>query len=331
MEGNKFCISRFKDMEKREYECEVVTPLFLGGADPKKAEMRIPSIKGALRFWWRAQYDNEDLKKMAVKEANIFGSTEKKSSVSMRLYETANNPILKDLPSGTLVQVNGKAYKTSIINYLSYGLFEYKKEIRKNVYNKEYFEPKAAFKIVMNFPKNIENEVTNAIKALINFGGLGARSRNGFGSLHCDELVDHRFKKEGPLKSFTAFSQGAILFNQFSTHNRWEDALSEIGMVYREARLKLESRHNWDKRSLIAMPIEAQRENIPPQIRSGRHAKPYFLHVNKTTEGKYQGHILFLPYLYKTGSDDKANRLKEYSEVCEKMNDEIRKGMGGKI
>ena len=49
-----FYISRFKGMESQEFEVEIVTPLFLGGADPNKAELRAPSIKGALRFWWRA-------------------------------------------------------------------------------------------------------------------------------------------------------------------------------------------------------------------------------------------------------------------------------------
>ncbi|HPU57120.1 MAG TPA: type III-B CRISPR module RAMP protein Cmr1, partial [Verrucomicrobiota bacterium] len=33
----------------------IVTPMFLGGANPEsQAELRISSIKGALRFWWRA-------------------------------------------------------------------------------------------------------------------------------------------------------------------------------------------------------------------------------------------------------------------------------------
>ena len=42
-----FYISRFKGLESQEYEVEIVTPLFLGGADPKKAELRAPSITGS--------------------------------------------------------------------------------------------------------------------------------------------------------------------------------------------------------------------------------------------------------------------------------------------
>ena len=33
---------------------EVVTPMFLGGADQSPDGIRPSSVKGALRFWWRA-------------------------------------------------------------------------------------------------------------------------------------------------------------------------------------------------------------------------------------------------------------------------------------
>ncbi|MDO9559803.1 MAG: type III-B CRISPR module RAMP protein Cmr1 [Syntrophales bacterium] len=324
-----FFISRFKDVERREYECEVVTPLFLGGADPKKAELRAPPVKAAMRYWWRALYDGSDVKTMANDEAAIFGSTDRKAVVSVNLDIQNVKATPESLPSGKMVPVEGKSYKTSIINYLSYGLFEYKSDVKKNVYTKEHIEPNARFKIIVSFPRTVEADIIKALKAMISFGGLGARTRNGFGSLHCDELMDHNFKKDGPLKSFTAFSEGARLFNQFHVHKTWHDALSEIGEVYRQARLNLEGKqHEWTKRALIAMPIEAKNEKIPTHISSGRHAKPYFLHVNKT-DGKYRGQILFLPYLYKAGPKDTTNRLREYEEACKKMNEEITKGMGG--
>jgi CRISPR-associated protein Cmr1 len=33
---------------------QVTTPLFCGGADGSSAELRPSSVKGVLRFWWRA-------------------------------------------------------------------------------------------------------------------------------------------------------------------------------------------------------------------------------------------------------------------------------------
>ena len=57
----------------------VTTPLFLGGADLQngRPELRPPSIKGVLRFWWRAlawsRHDG-DLSKIHSAEAELFGA-----------------------------------------------------------------------------------------------------------------------------------------------------------------------------------------------------------------------------------------------------------------
>ncbi len=323
-----FYVSRFKNIEKREYDCEVVTPLFLGGADPKEAELRVPPVKAAMRFWWRALYEGGNVEQMAKEEADIFGSTEKKAMITVKIENIISKSSL-EMPAGKMVPVEGKSYKTSIINYLSYGLFEYKNEIKKNVYIRKHIEPSGHFKLIVSFPKNMEPDVVQATKAMITFGGLGSRSRNGFGSLYCAALIDRTVKKEGELKSFTSFSKETNLFDKFNTYMNWEDALSEIGDVYRNARLKLERKHSWNNRKFIAMPIEAQRENIPDAIRRGRHAKPYFLHISKTIDGKYRGQILFLPYQYKSRPDDHSNQQEEYMTICKKMNEEIAREMGG--
>ncbi|MFH0988531.1 MAG: type III-B CRISPR module RAMP protein Cmr1 [bacterium] len=41
------------DTKKVTFKCEVITPMFLGGADPDKPELRPPSIRGAMRWWFR--------------------------------------------------------------------------------------------------------------------------------------------------------------------------------------------------------------------------------------------------------------------------------------
>ncbi len=41
-------------MRSITFECETITPMFLARADGKTPELRPPSIKGLMRFWWRA-------------------------------------------------------------------------------------------------------------------------------------------------------------------------------------------------------------------------------------------------------------------------------------
>jgi len=318
-----FYISRFKGMETKEFNVEVVTPMFLGGADTKKAELRVPSIKGALRFWWRVIYGSDDLEDMKKREDSIFGSTTEKASFSLQLRDTESiKPVLANPPQGIKVptQSKGKTFSISIIEYLAYGLYEYRKDQKKNIFIKEHLPSGKKFRIVFIIKNELFNDqILDSLKMLTNYGGLGSHSRNGFGSINIDSL-SRPVKMEGELKSFTALSSKSILFNRFSLKDKWEGALSEIGKAYRDARNSLENRHSFVKRPLIAKPLIVKGE---VKIED-RHSKPYFLHVNKFPNGKYQGQILFMPYNYHCPS-----KRKEYFETCEKMNQKLYELSGG--
>ena len=310
-------------MVTKEFEVEVVTPMFLGGADPKKAELRVPSIKGALRFWWRAIYGSDDLKEMKRREDDIFGSTERKACFSIELKNIENiRPVLKNLPQGLKVptQSKGKTFQISIIEYLAYGLCEYKKEQKKNIFTKAHIPEGTTFKMTFHLKNQaINDQIWDSLQMLSNYGGLGSHSRNGFGSIKVDGLSSS-LKLEGGLKSFTCLSSKSIIFNKFTQKATWEGALSEIGIAYRKARKSLENTHSFVKRSLIAKPLIVKGEvNI-----EDRHSKPYFLHVNKLPNGKYQGQILFIPYNYLDPS-----KREEYFETCEKMNQKLYELLGG--
>lgn len=318
-----FYIGRFSGLETMEFDSEIITPMFLGGSDTKKAEFRIPSIKGALRFWWRALYGSDDLNDMKKRESQIFGSTDEKSCFSISLKEIENiKPVLKNLPQGFKVQAQsrGKTFPISIVEYLAFGLCEYNKPQRKNVYTKEHLPEGSKIKILLHI-KNaaFKDQILESLGLLVNFGGLGARSRNGFGSININGLPLTN-NLEGVPKSFSSLSKKSIIFNKFKVRDKWEDALSEIGNAYREARTSLEPRHVFEKRPLIAKPLIARGEiNI-----NERHSKPYFLHVNKMKDGKYKGHILFMPYNYHD-----PRKREEYFKTCEEMNQKLFQLSGG--
>lgn len=72
---------------------KIVTPMFLGGADRNEpAELREPSIKGILRFWWRAlnwgrfaansdsSDENKALLRLRTEEDIIFGNSSGKTT-----------------------------------------------------------------------------------------------------------------------------------------------------------------------------------------------------------------------------------------------------------
>jgi CRISPR-associated protein Cmr1 len=68
-------------VDSLEATFKVITPLFLGGANPdERAELREPAIKAALRFWYRAI--DPDYR---WHEARIFGGTGKDEGQAMFL------------------------------------------------------------------------------------------------------------------------------------------------------------------------------------------------------------------------------------------------------
>lgn len=76
-------------MNKIIFDCEVVTPMFLSGADGTTPELRAPSLKGALRFWWRALNGHLPEEILRKREGMIFGDTSHRSCFSLQISSTA--------------------------------------------------------------------------------------------------------------------------------------------------------------------------------------------------------------------------------------------------
>lgn len=322
--GNKGVnIMRYRTRIRRSFDVEVVTPMFLGGADTKEAELRTPSLKGVLRFWWRATCGISDLKKLKERESAIFGDTANKARFSV-LIDNVNNakPILKDLPKGRTFPVPGKNFRVGIIDYLAIGLRD--TQIRK--YSRKHYPAGTRFRIGFNFAdQKDEGEVISAFKYLVNFGGLGAKSRNGFGALSLKKRDNPSIVFDGAVKNFTSLSSKADLFLTKKTNFKsWEDALSEVGMAYKTARLGLEPKHKYNKRRMIAKPIVQDSKS-----KDQRHAKPYFLHVGKTSAG-YYSQVLFMPYHYMAGDPSYSqNAASSYLEICQIVNNKIKEELSG--
>ncbi len=207
--------------ETREYE--LITPLFGGGAENKKADevsvIRATEIRGHLRFWWRAtrggQFSTiEELKKH---EDAIFGSTEKHSALQIEVvveekYE--NRKKINDATKETVIKIeesinnsdkkvkkNASTQEFKQFQYFAFPLQpnddekqqkDWKAEVRVGVKPKIAFSYPKEFKIYKKdkngktiiektFDSSIEIQAT--LWAWETFGGIGARTRRGFGAL----------------------------------------------------------------------------------------------------------------------------------------------------
>ena len=71
-----------------DVDLEAVTPLWIGGAD-RRAELRPPSMRGCLRYWFRALAGGllqESLPEIFAAESAVFGNYKRASAVVVRLF-----------------------------------------------------------------------------------------------------------------------------------------------------------------------------------------------------------------------------------------------------
>lgn len=159
----------------------VTTPLFLGGANPGEyAELRPSSIKGLLRFWFRAialplLSNEKDVKQL---EEEIFGSTKKQAAFLLTIREQKG---LNEIKSNNWRNLHG-------LCYLGFGIID-----RNGDISRPYLNHNGSFTVHIQMKKTAPKEAAVflpiTLQALGSFGAAGARSRKGFGSLTLKSLM----------------------------------------------------------------------------------------------------------------------------------------------
>lgn len=167
----------------------ILTPLFMSGSDKFTSELRAPSIKGAMRFWWRALALERlgSFSKVHEDESRIFGSTIAdvgQSRVHLRLILPENvvqysDPILK-YADGEPVGPGAR--------YLGYGIVEAREGQLLRSCLKYPFDGTLSILIKNGTVEDDIKSIAAALIAMGFFGGLGSRSRKGYGSFNLKEL-----------------------------------------------------------------------------------------------------------------------------------------------
>jgi CRISPR-associated protein Cmr1 len=169
-------------------QLEVVTPI-LGGSHQTRAiddvdVIRAPSVRGHLRFWWRAlyaaQYANADA--LYQRESALWGRAATddggRSAVEIRIsVERAggtDNTEIRLYPGQGQQATPG-----------AYALWPARAETRTNTPTAPRRQPGTQFQLTLKVAGSAtdEAEVRNALRAWILFGGYGGRTRRGLGSL----------------------------------------------------------------------------------------------------------------------------------------------------
>lgn len=336
-------------MEELVFTCETVTPMFCYGADGQTPEIRAQSIKGALRFWWRAMQEESDSKKLFTKEADIFGhaSNEKKLDdiskkclfsliIKDRGVKTKDASIFNDDSTEfTLNRKNAynnkvKSYKIKSLAYLAYGPF-YRSEA------KEHFEAEnSQFDIIIRMPQindKIKKELLKTLFLLTNFGGIGSKSRNGFGSFRIIEASEELISPDiaqmmgSDKKPYSSFCTGTELWTTKNAYPAWDQALNVLAQAYITAKWRIDDSHDITNRQYLTQPIKGKKgrdENLNLERRS----KPYFLHIDKISDSEYVGSILLLPSIFhdkgETINSNFIKAISKFNSELDKMEEIVR-------
>jgi len=173
----------------RSYKIQVVTPVFGGGVEDGVNDPLTPirgtSIRGHLRFWWRATRGMayKDIKELQMREGEIWGTTDHPSPVivDVEINSQGRAVVCGEVPQGR----RAFQFRSGYPGYALFPFQENKKEKKSAAVDRENLE----FSLSLRFPANFTDDVCTAVWAWANFGGVGARTRRGCGALFCKDLA----------------------------------------------------------------------------------------------------------------------------------------------
>ncbi len=187
--------------EVRKYR--LITPLYGGGVEPEQHDpitvVRASEIRGHLRFWWRATRGGAyggNLEAMRKAEEEIWGSAGgagKAGPSQVSIVVSVKNKGTKE----TAFEVkrrerDGKPYtqpSPKIAKYAAFPLMPQKKgenginETKTIGWKSKPVLLNVEFEVSFRYPEVYKMEVEAALWAWETFGGIGARTRRGFGAL----------------------------------------------------------------------------------------------------------------------------------------------------
>lgn len=182
-----------KDIIRQVRHYKVITPLFGGGAIPQQPDevtvIRASEIRGLLRFWWRATRGgqfNGSLDAMRKAEEAIWGSAAGgqkagQSQVTLHIIATSKGqPFQATDGKGRPVKNIGDI--KSIYSYVAFPL--------RDIQGAKVWRD-VEFELEVRFPECYRQDVEAALWAWETFGGIGARTRRGFGALQLTGLEEN--------------------------------------------------------------------------------------------------------------------------------------------
>lgn len=235
-------------MKCDKYQLEFITPCFCAGAVPERAEIRAPSIRGQLRWWFRVLGGSRD------QEHSVFGGIDQASASSIQVR----------------VRMIGKAEKFEVPQLLQNSHLSYLLYFAKSSQDGARWRREGALGVKSKFELFIshryalsqENQMLwdLVLQAFLNLGTIGLRSSRGLGAFSATGkgICENSFDS---LKAELEKKQ--ISFHDFAVDCGRDRLLDNLGGALRALR------SNWSAN--LPNPLGS---SVPDRQRSAVHLRP---------------------------------------------------------
>lgn len=282
-------------MYRVKINCEVLTPLFNYSIN-NKLELRAESIKGLLRFWWRAKeaYKYSDCISLRNAENKKFGGLIEKEGEKVYIKSPFNILIKNNLRSET------KKFDKSGLSYLYFFL-------------DKYYKPGGEFSIIMiSKKKKVLKEIIELLEIMSVLGGIGSRSRKTGGNFLIKSIESTQI--EYNLYNFDSFEDVSNFFNRlkkdtnsrgiennitnissaeiYNIHLKRKNIyilLDKIGATYKSFRKSIRNKSSIDDLLIFGAPIKGS-----AKLGSSRFPSKIILKVMKNRRDEYFAYIVKL-------------------------------------
>jgi CRISPR type III-B/RAMP module RAMP protein Cmr1 len=182
------------------------TPVFNAGGDQDNADdagVRVPSLRGAMRFWFRAlagTVTGPDLGLLAAVESRVFGNAGTPSPLALRITRQPGTRVKQQADFLPPSRVTGQRRSAHEGRWIVYLLGQALGDLGDVKLRRPYVPAGEAIELRYKFthPRGTDQAVADAVEYLATaslwltcaFGGVGARVRRGFGGLRIEAASD---------------------------------------------------------------------------------------------------------------------------------------------
>ena len=181
-----------------KYDFELITPLFGGSSKKWELDEDCPisekGIKGQLRFWWRTMQTEINSNALLEEENKLFGgrTTHRGEKISLKSpIKISINFDYNSIEKKIITKGDNGNYDNDKCDIPTYLLFPIESILKSNSVS---YIKKCNFELIVTYSAGLSDKMREAFRKVLElwclFGGVGARTRRGLGSLYCKELME---------------------------------------------------------------------------------------------------------------------------------------------